>query len=198
MAAKASTENTEQLILAHLSKLAPKDPKAQHVAVLLDTFQHQGPNGVHLCLVFEPMGTTAASLVEELPENKPKKYGKPQRYPKWMAKKILLHALRGIAFLHQNGVVHGDVQPGNLLFSIQSIEDAKEDELKQDEASASIPLQRRDKKVDRWAPTNLHLKQPLYDRVRIGPDLCVKLSDLGSGEPLTELNPQTVPLTTGV
>jgi hypothetical protein len=32
------------------------------------------------------MGATTASVVEELPENKPM-WGKPQRYPKWMAKK---------------------------------------------------------------------------------------------------------------
>ncbi|KAF2177563.1 serine/threonine-protein kinase SRPK3 [Zopfia rhizophila CBS 207.26] len=180
MVAKAPTTNTELCILNYLSKLAPRDTKAQYVTVLLDTFQHQGINGKHQCLVFEPMGATAASLVEELPENKPKMYGKRQRYPKWMAKNILLHALRGLAFLHQNGVVHGDVQPGNLLFSIEDISPAGEDNLKQDEASTAIPLHRVDGKADRWAPKNLYLKQPLYDRVQLGPELCVKLSDLGS------------------
>jgi len=180
MVAKASSTNKELCILDHLSKLAPEDPNAQHVTVLLDTFQHQGPNGKHECLVFELMGATAASLVEELPENKPMMWGKPQRYPKWMAKKILLDALRGLAFLHKNGVVHGDVQPGNLLFSIEDISSAKEDDLKQDEASTAIPLHRVDGKADRWAPTNLYLKQSLHDHVKLGPELLVKLSDLGS------------------
>ncbi|KAF2789710.1 kinase-like protein [Melanomma pulvis-pyrius CBS 109.77] len=179
MVAKASTTNTELCIVDHLSELAPKDTRAQHVTVLLDTFQHQGINGKHQCLVFEPMGATAASLVEELPENKPKMYGKRQRYPKWMAKKILLHALRGLAFLHQNGVVHGDVQPSNLLFSIEDIDSAKEDDLKQNEAATVISLHRIDGKADRWAPKHLYLKQPLYDRVQLGSELCVKLSDLG-------------------
>lgn len=182
MVAKAPTINTELHILKYLSKLAPGDPRAQHVTALLDTFQHQGINGKHQCLVFEPMGATAASLVEELPKNKPKMYGKRQRYPKWIAKNILLHALRGLAFLHQNGVVHGDVQPGNLLFSIEDIGPAEENNLKQDEASTAIPLHRVDGKADRWAPKNLYLKQPLYDRVELGPELCVKLSDLGSGK----------------
>ncbi|KAF2805871.1 serine protein kinase [Mytilinidion resinicola] len=179
MVAKASTTHTELSILNHLSKAAPGHPNAQHVTVLLDIFWHQGPNGKHQCLVFEPMGATAASLVEKLPENKPAMFGKPQRYPKWMAKKILLHALRGLAFLHENSVVHGDVQPGNLLFAINDIKSAKEGKLKQDEATA-IPVYRVDRKDDRWAPKNLYLKQPLYDYVDSGPKLRVKLSDLGA------------------
>ncbi|KAH7381550.1 kinase-like domain-containing protein [Pyrenochaeta sp. MPI-SDFR-AT-0127] len=180
MAAKASTINTELGILCHLSKLVPGDPNAQYVTILADAFRHQGPNGEHQCLAFEPMGTSAASLVEELPENKPKKYGKRQRYPKWIAKRILLHALHGLAFLHKNGVVHSDVQPSNLLFSIKNIELVEEDELKQDNASTAIPLQRIDGKTDRWASTNLYIKQPLHDHLQVGPGLNVKLSDLGS------------------
>lgn len=147
--AKAPTTNTKLCILDHLSKLAPTDTRAQHVTVLLDTFQYQGINGKHQCLVLEPTGATAASLVQELPENKPKMYGKRQRYPKWMAKNILLHALRGLAFLHQNGVVHGGVQPGNLLYYVEDTGLAKEDDLKQDEASTAIPLHRVSGKADR-------------------------------------------------
>jgi len=185
MVAKASTTSTELCILDHLFKSSPRDPNnAQHITTLLDAFQHQGPNGNHQCLVFEPMGATAASLVESLPENIPKRYGKPQRYPKWMAKKILLHTLCDLAFLHHNGIVHGDIQPGNLLFSIKSIRAAEEEELEQDEASTTIPLHRIDGKVDRWAPKNLYLKQPLHDHVQLSIGLCVKLSDFGSGKSL--------------
>ncbi|KAF2012463.1 putative serine protein kinase [Aaosphaeria arxii CBS 175.79] len=192
MIAKAPGTNTELCILDHLSKQAPGDIRAQHVTAPLDIFQHQGINGKHQCLVFELMGGTAASVVEELPENKPKKYGKRQRYPKWMAKRILLHGLRGLAFLHQNGVVHGDVQPGNLLFSIADISPTEEESLKQDEASTAVPVHRVDGKADRWAPKNLYLKQPLYDRVQVGPETCVKLSDLGSAFWLAERPSKTV------
>ncbi|KAF2001758.1 kinase-like protein [Amniculicola lignicola CBS 123094] len=180
MVAKASNTNTELAILNHLSKLAPEDTKSQRVNVLLDAFQHQGVNGKHQCLVFELMGATANSKVEELPENKPKMYGKRQRYPRWMAKKLLVHALRGLAFLHENGIVHGDMQPGNLLFSMKDIEHAEEDTLKQDETHTAIPIHRLDRKTDRWAPSTLYLKQPLYDYVELGSKLCVKISDLGS------------------
>lgn len=181
MVAKASAISTELSILDYLSKL--EDPHARHVMEVLDFFHHEGPNGKHLCMVFEPMGSTAASLVEELPENQPKMRGKRQRYPKWVAKRILLHALRGLAFLHQNGVVHGDVQPGNLLLSINNLESVKEEELSQDETSGTVPLQRVDGKIDRWAPRNLYLKQSLHNRVQVDSTLHVKLSDLGAGKP---------------
>jgi non-specific serine/threonine protein kinase len=184
MDAKASATSTELSILDYLSNL--RDPNAQHIMELLGTFHHEGPNGKHLCMVFKPMGSTAASLVEELPENQPKMYGKRQRYPKWVAKRILLHALRGLAFLHQNGVVHGDVQPGNLLFSINNLDSVEEEELRQDETSGTVPLERVDGKIDRWAPTNLYLKQSLHDRVQVDSTLHVKLSGLGAGKPSHE------------
>lgn len=101
------------------------------------------------------MGATASSLVDELPENKPRMYGKVERYPKRISKKILLHSLRGLSSLHRNGVVHGDIQPGNLLFSVQDICCLEEDELAQDEQTNALPLQTLDGKPDRWAPKNL-------------------------------------------
>lgn len=188
MIADASTTSTELCILDHLSKLASADPKSKHVTTLLDRFEHHGPNGKHRCLVFEPMGPTVVSLVGELTENKPKVYGKRQRYPKWMAKKILVHTLRGLAFIHQNRVVHSDVQPGNLLFSIDDITALQEDELRQDEAATAVPLCRTDGKADIWAPQNLYLEQPLFDRVQLDSRLSVKLSDLGAGEAVARPN----------
>jgi serine/threonine protein kinase len=182
MIAKAASSTTELSILEKISSKASKDPDSQHITVLLDEFQHEGPNGKHQCLVFEAMGATAASLVEELPENKPKMYGKVERYPKWMAKKILLHALRGLAFLHRNRVVHGDFQPGNILFSIQGIDNIKEDELVQDESTTAVPVKRLDGKMDRWAPEALYLKQSLHHCIDLTEELRVKLSDLGSGD----------------
>ena len=63
------------------------------------------------------MGASAASMVEELPCNIPKMLGKRSRHAKRIARMILKHALSGIDFLHKNGVVHGDVQPGKMLFA---------------------------------------------------------------------------------
>lgn len=99
-----------------------------------------------------------------------------------MAKKILLHALRALAFLHKNVVVHGDVQPGNLLFTVDDLDEVKEQELEQNEFETAIFVQRLDGKTDRWAPRSLYRRQPLYDRVKLGSELCVKISDFGIGK----------------
>jgi serine/threonine protein kinase len=109
-------------------------------------------------------------------------FGKVERYAKWMNKKILLHALRGLSFLHRNGIVHGDMQPGNLLFSVQDISTAGEGELAQDEGETVVPLKRLDGKTDKWALKSLYLKQSLHDHIKLTPQLVIKLSDLGSGE----------------
>jgi hypothetical protein len=80
------------------------------------------------------MGSTVASMASKLPENRIKLFGKQVRYPKWMAKLILKHALLGLAFLHTNNIIHGDFQPGNPLFSMLDINSLSEEELKQDQS----------------------------------------------------------------
>ncbi|CAD6575108.1 MAG: hypothetical protein CYPHOPRED_005573 [Cyphobasidiales sp. Tagirdzhanova-0007] len=167
MMAKDSDVKTELDILGHLSARAEGDADSYHLTTLFDTFMCQGPNGSHRCLVFEPMGSTVASMAERLPENIPQRYGVPARYPISMARRILLHTLRGLAFLHKNGITHGDLQPGNILFSIDNIHSISEDDLKQNE-SHIIPLRRVDGKVDRWAPKTLYLEEPLFTHAQSG------------------------------
>jgi serine/threonine protein kinase len=137
---------------------------------------------MHLCLVFEALGTSAASMVLELPCNQPLRLGHEPRYPIWIAKRILKHCLLGLSFLHQNGVVHGDVQPGNLLFVPQSINDDA-DKLEQDpsEDGVSQPVMRLDGRLDRWAPRYIVTDEPLTEFVDVGPGLTVKISDMGAG-----------------
>ncbi|KAK4696191.1 hypothetical protein P7C71_g1685, partial [Lecanoromycetidae sp. Uapishka_2] len=53
------------------------------------------------------------------------------RYPLWMAKAILRQTLLGIDFMHKSGIAHGDLQPGNILFSVQDLSSLSEDQLAQ-------------------------------------------------------------------
>jgi non-specific serine/threonine protein kinase len=107
------TESTNELrILRHINQIAPEQG-SQYITQLLDDFEHNGPNGVHKCLVFEPMGPTVNTMVLELPQFKPRRQGMKVRYPPPMAKAILRQALQALAFLHENGIAHGDLQPGN-------------------------------------------------------------------------------------
>ena len=99
-----------------------------------------------------------------------------------MAKKTLKDALSGLAFLHKHGIVHGDVQPGNMLFAISDVTSVGEDRLRQSENTISTPLRRLDGKEDRWAPKYLALGQSLHEYVDLERTVTVKLSDLGAGE----------------
>jgi serine/threonine-protein kinase SRPK3 len=44
--------------LRRLQSTAPEHQAHRHLQVLLDHFEHQGPNGKHTCLVFELLGET--------------------------------------------------------------------------------------------------------------------------------------------
>ncbi|KAH7183568.1 putative serine protein kinase [Fusarium flagelliforme] len=179
-------ENKEQSheldILHHLAKVTPNDGP-HHITQLLTEFDHEGPNGIHKCLVFEPMGPSANSMVDELPQFKPRMFGMQIRYPPQLAKRILKQALRGLAFLHKNGIAHGDFQPANILFAIKTIDSYTEASLRQEENvetySISAPVERLDGKKDKWAPRYLCMGQPLAAYARFPEDLQVKLSDMG-------------------
>ncbi|KAL8860885.1 MAG: hypothetical protein Q9178_002640 [Gyalolechia marmorata] len=166
----------------HLSQQIGSDSTSAHVITLLDHFYCQGPNGTHLCLVLEPMGASVADMREQLPQNKTARFrfGYVSRYPKWMAKRVLTHMLRGIAFLHFRGVIHGDIQPGNLLFSASSLDLASVEELEDDETGAVMAVERLDKKVDKWAPQYMAISDPLVDYTDLGPEFTVEISDLGA------------------
>ena len=186
MDARASHKATTELsILDRINECRSKDPLAQYILTTLDTFQHFGPNGSHLCLVSEPMGPTVASLAEELTpleEWKANIY-----YPKRMAKRILRHTLLGLKFLHNNGIVHADLQPGNLLPTISDINQISEEHLQQDLSGlgrnpAPEAVRRHDGLEDEWAPRYLFLGQSLIEYTKLGREMQIKISDFGAGK----------------
>ncbi|KAI5787314.1 putative serine protein kinase [Geopyxis carbonaria] len=179
VANKAATAN-EAAILDRIRTLGASHPGAAHVLALLDRFAHAGPNGVHLCLVFDAMGASAARMRSALPAT-----GRHDtRYPLWMAKQMLRQTLHGLAFLHAHGIAHGDVQPGNMLLSASTLPGVDaEAALRQDcgDPERCPPLTRLDGKADRWAPRYLAIGQPLAAYTDVEPGaLTVKVSDLGA------------------
>lgn len=180
--AKATTTTSkESAICRYLASVAQQNSQSKYVTQLLDSFEIVGPNGNHSCLVFEPMGPSTASMVDELPCNKPRTFGKDSRYPKAMAKSILKQTLSALAFIHGNNVTHGDLQPGNVLFSLSQLDSAREDELLQPSNTLSEPVSRIDGTKDPGAPDYLALGQSLHHFVDIDAAPAVKLSDFGSG-----------------
>lgn len=193
MDAKASLKSEIELsILERIEECRLTDPLARYILVNLDIFQHFGPNGTHLCLVSEPMGPTAASLAEELIPFEEWTVTTDIRYPKLMAKRILKHTLLGLRFLHKNGIVHADLQPGNLLPAISNIDSLSEDDLQQDLSGRERnpepeAVRRLDGVEDKWAPRYLFLGQSLVKYTKLGPEMLIKISDFGAGKALLSM-----------
>ncbi|KAJ5696832.1 hypothetical protein N7536_007244 [Penicillium majusculum] len=181
LVSEISGSTTELRILRHITQVAPVEG-TQHITRLLSEFEHPGPNGVHKCLVFEPMGPSVNTMVEELPQFKPRRREMKVRYPLWMAKSILKQSLQSLAFLHRNGIAHGDFQPGNILFTLNNVDSTPENLLRQEEDveadSISPPVQRLDGKQDKWAPRYLCATQPLLPFTSTE-GFKIKLSDMG-------------------
>jgi serine/threonine protein kinase len=85
--------------------------ESNHCLRLISHFMHMGnvQDGEHLCLVTDVMGGDVRSLMRDT-------VAKHNAMPLPLAKRILLHTLRGIAYMHRCGVVHTDLKSDNIMF----------------------------------------------------------------------------------
>ncbi|PVH86470.1 kinase-like protein [Cadophora sp. DSE1049] len=121
-----------------------------YVVTLLDSFKHTGPNGIHRCLVFEPLGPNVKEVLESMPAS-----------PSWyeMVKSVLKQMLLGLHFLHSNKTTHGDGNPGNILFTLRPFTEKYIKELTRppSEDKVSPLVKRKDGEDDESAPKLLYL-----------------------------------------
>ena len=64
---------------------------------MLDSFQHIGPNGAHVCLVFELMGETLASFGG---------WFRGGRIPYALMRRFTIQLVRALDYAHTHGVIH--------------------------------------------------------------------------------------------
>ncbi|KAK1542476.1 serine/threonine-protein kinase SRPK3 [Colletotrichum paranaense] len=170
-----------------LAERVPEDPCSRFVVALLDSFYHDGPNGRHLCLVLEPMGPSLSSVLNAPAEIYDPRNPPVRRFAKDKTKRILRQVLSGLQFLHENEIVHGDLQSGNVLFALQDLTHFERQVLKQAEDTTNIDhLRRIDGKPDKWAPKYLAVSEPLSEFALTGLDEVTKLSDLGGAFPIDD------------
>lgn len=95
----------EVKILKQIAEGDPDDKKC--VVKLLDYFKHSGPNGQHVCMVFEYLGDNLLTLI---------KYSEYRGVPFSMVKEICYHILVGLDYLHRElSIIHTDLKPENVL-----------------------------------------------------------------------------------
>ncbi|CAI2187707.1 7790_t:CDS:2, partial [Funneliformis geosporum] len=99
----------------------PEAPGRRHVVELLDHFQHKGPHGTHVCMVFEVLGENLLSLI--------KRYSH-RGIPSHLVKQITKQVLMGLDYMHREcGVIHTDLKPENVLVCIDDVEEVVRNEL---------------------------------------------------------------------
>ncbi|VYS67624.1 unnamed protein product [Arabidopsis thaliana] len=92
-------------ILKQIAEGDAEDKKC--VVKLLDHFKHAGPNGQHVCMVFEYLGDNLLSVI---------KYSDYRGVPLHMVKEICFHILVGLDYLHRElSIIHTDIKPENIL-----------------------------------------------------------------------------------
>lgn len=102
----AETARDEIKLLSQVRDETPDHPGRDFVVSFLDSFQQPGPEGVHVCIVFEPLGENLLALIE-----RHKKTGVLPALVKVIARQILL----GLEYLHDEcDLVHTDIKPENI------------------------------------------------------------------------------------
>ncbi|KAJ1735593.1 serine/threonine protein kinase, CMGC [Coemansia biformis] len=134
----------------------------EYVAKMLDNFEHSGPNGRHVCMVFEVLGENLLSLLRNSRRNgslrgaadmaragnghaggaaedqgRDRDRDRPSEgLPISLVKQIARQVVAGLAYLHGPcNMIHTDLKPENVLVCIDNVEDVIRCELSRDPAS---------------------------------------------------------------
>ena len=107
MRANTSQGSQELYNLQLLADRSQGKPSARYIVSVLDSFTHQGPNGTHLCIVFELLGPSVSKVVDDY-----------HSFGDDLEMDIILRMseqlLEAISLIHEAGMGHGGNPPAKV------------------------------------------------------------------------------------
>ncbi|KAJ6581142.1 kinase-like protein [Mycena capillaripes] len=97
----------ERGIMTILRDANPHSLGKNHVCQLFDSFVHEGPNGLHNCLVLEPLGLSIQDVYRSFGGS----------LPLILVQHVARDVLQGLKYLHECGVIHTDIKGDNILMT---------------------------------------------------------------------------------
>ncbi|KAI1427505.1 serine/threonine protein kinase [Xylaria sp. FL1777] len=124
----------EREILTHLRSGDKTLLGYDQIAHLVDDFEHEGPNGKHVCLVFEVYGETLRSFGAWFHES---------MIPTDVMRRFTIQLLLALDYAHDLNIIHTDIQPSNIFVKFRDYSMIESVYLK----TATVPQQNKhDKK----------------------------------------------------
>ncbi|KND88077.1 Serine/threonine-protein kinase SRPK [Tolypocladium ophioglossoides CBS 100239] len=154
-------------ILKHIRGQNTSKPGANPILGLLDEFEHRGPNGNHVCLVFKAMGPDMSKYRRLFPKLK---------IPLPLMRDISKQLLLALSYLHDTcRVIHTDIKPQNILVETSAIN-------KMFQQAPSEAFQPDDSPLD--PPNDFYVESiqvsSAEEDVAWSTDLSVRLADFGT------------------
>ncbi|KAL7907395.1 kinase-like domain-containing protein [Trichoderma velutinum] len=109
-----------------------------YICHLIDDFEHRGPNGTHLCFIFELMGETLRTFGPWFPFNDMIPYEYMHRFT--------IQLVLALYFAHDHDVIHTDIKPNNIFVKFRDYSFIESGYLKE------IPIPQQDREEAEYRP----------------------------------------------